>query len=167
MGKEAFQASHFDRAKQSFERLRSLEQRGKIWEGVSPSDRLSLGANQPMDGGELGRALARVQSTPFDVVGSAGVSKHCRQGHVAFGLRGWTHHFVPGAEYRRWRLHSRRSHLPPGNHILDVGAGKTELVRVQAGTSVTSEVSGLMHVRIPMSLLTLPFCTCHLYTCGC
>jgi hypothetical protein len=28
-------------------------------------------------------------------------------------------------------------YLPPGNHILDVGAGKTELVRVQAGTSVT------------------------------
>lgn len=135
-GKEAFQASHFDRAKQSFERLRSLEQRGKIRGGVSPVIAFHL-ARIYESRGELGRALqeynrlrsmSSVAPEYLSTVDKAMSRLASEVGHIILFR-------VPNTEGGGCTRDDL--YLPPGNHILDVGAGKTELVRVQAGTSVT------------------------------
>ena len=135
-GKEAFHAAKLDRALESFEKLRSLERRGRIRSGLSPEIAFHL-ARIYESRGELGRALQeynRLRSMPaaaseyLSSVDKAMSRLAADVGHIILFRTPNTE----GGGCTRDDLY-----LPPGNHILDVGAGKTELVRVQAGTTVT------------------------------
>ncbi len=135
-GKEAFLASQIDRAKDIFERLRGLERKGRVRRGYSAEIALHL-AKIYESRSEPGRAVeeySRLRAMPdiaptyLSLADKAMSRLSYSVGHIIL--------FRPSNTDPKGCVRDDL-YLPPGNHILDVGSGKTEMVRVQAGTSVT------------------------------
>ena len=137
-GKEAFVAGKLERAKELFERLRGLERRGRVRKGSSAEIALHL-AKIYESANELGRAVeeySRLRAMP-DIPPSFRAIADKAMSRLAFSV-GHIILFRPSNTDTKGCVRDDL-YLPPGNHILDVGLGKTktEMVRVQAGTTVT------------------------------
>lgn len=133
-GVEALQARRLDRAQDYLERIRLLEQRGSVKRALLPDIAFNLGRVYE-DKRELGkalqeygrlRAMAGLQSRPEL---RAGLDK--AMGRLA-PLIG---HIVLSRRDRSGRCIQVDVYLPPGTHSIDLGLGKPELVRAQAGVT--------------------------------
>jgi HEAT repeat protein len=135
-GKEAYENKRFDRAQELFERLRTIEKRGRVKRGFSPEIALHLAKiyearNQPrlalQEYSRL-RAMAGIPAEYRSIVDQAVARLAFSVGHIVL--------FRPSAS-NQGKCVRDDLYLAPGNHIIDVGAGKTEQIRVEAGTTVT------------------------------
>ena len=135
-GVEAYQAKQYERAREQFERLRVMEGRGRVKRSILPDIAFNLARSYEArkDTGralqEYGRFLAMPESRKrADMLAAAqrAMSK----------LSSTVGHFVVFRPNASGKCEKSDLYLPPGKHVIDVGMGKSEVVRSQARTTQT------------------------------
>jgi hypothetical protein len=135
-GIEAYQAKRLSRAQEFFERIKLLEQRGSVKKTLLPDLAYYLGriyedqqelAKALQEYGRL-RALLNQQSRPEL---RAGLDKAMARLNSVIG------HIILSRRDQAGRCIVVDIYLPPGTHSIDLGLGKSEPVRAQAGVTTT------------------------------
>lgn len=137
-GSEAYLAKRLDRAQEIFERLKLLEQRGSVKRSIIPEVAYNL-ARIYEDKREFSKALHEYNRlrTMVATQGRQDLKNALDKALLRIGKQ--TGHIVLSRRNQAGRCIEVDIYLPPGTHSIDLGLGKSEFVRVQAG--VTTQIN--------------------------
>ena len=135
-GIDAYQSKHYERAREHLERLRVLEGRGRVKRNIGPDIAYNLGriyearkdTARAMQ--EYGRLLAMPEARKRPELLAPAERAMTK-------LESTVGHFVVFRSDISGKCEKSDLYLPPGKHLIDVGLGKSEVVRSQAGVTQT------------------------------
>ncbi len=135
-GVDAFSGKHLERARELFERLRVLENRGRVKRSLLPDIAYYLGRSY-----EARKDTTRAIQEYSKLLAMPEVQKRSELSTAAerslSRLSAMVGHFVVYRPDASGACKKSDLYLPPGKNLIDMGMGKSEVVRSQAGTTQT------------------------------